>query len=220
MSQPPQPPSPDQPPVGPASWWRDIESRSDVAPPRTAGARPPAASSAPAFAPAPPPPAGAHSAVEPAAFTPAARPPVSYGVPHQNRKPYPIIILAILLVVGVGAAGASMLSSQNRDTKSSTSSPGLTPAGPAPKAGPVPEVAVPAAPPAAVPAAPAPAPQATTPGPPLAPAPAQTASPRIVQPQPHSGKVRDEDPQRLRRAFTRYFCVHGQLPASYCRSRA
>jgi hypothetical protein len=156
-------------------------------------------------------------------------------VPQQNRKALPIIVLAMLLVVGVGAAGASLLSGQGRGTShnSPSTSPagtapvgtapvgtapaGTAPVGTAPGAGAVPEVAPPA--PAVAPPAPA-APQVTAPGPPLAPA--EAAPPRAVQrsPRPYSGKVRDEDPQRLRRAFTRYFCVHGQLPSSYCRSHA
>lgn len=240
MSQPPQPPVPGQSPIGPDSWWSEIESRPDVAPPRTATARSSAQASAAAHAapvpadqaqasPTPPPqpspgqspaPAGGY----PAASAPraaASRPPVSYGVPRQSRKPYPIIILAMLLVLGVGAAGASLLSSQSRGTPPGKSSPSLSPGGTAPNAGPVPEIAPPApAAPAPAPAAPAPEPQVTTPGPPLTPAPVHTTPPRAGVVRPHSGKVRDEDPQTLRRAFTRYFCAHGQLPASYCRSRS
>ena len=234
MSQPPQPPAPDQPPVGPASWWSEIESRPDVAPPRTASARSAAAAAAgaspstqptvsaaryplqsPGVSPAP-----AGHAPAPAG-PPSARPPVSYGVPKQSRKPYPVVILAMLLVLGVGAAGASLLSSQR--TSSSTTSDGSAPGGASPKAGPVPEMAPPPAPPAVTPPA-APAPQLAPPGPPLAQSPARVTPPRAgaVQstPRPRSGKVRDEDNQRLRRAFTRYFCVHGELPASYCRAHS
>ncbi|HEY9417796.1 MAG TPA: hypothetical protein VIQ30_23810, partial [Pseudonocardia sp.] len=130
MPQPPDP-GPHQSPIGPDSWWSEIESRSDVAPPRTPAAKSSAeaaarsaatdASAAPAAQPPPVVAAGSPSAHESPPFAPAiSRPPVSYGVPQHNRKPYPVIILALLLVIGVGMAGAGLLSRQGHVSSSNT----------------------------------------------------------------------------------------------------